>query len=267
MGKRSRDVSFSPSADESSSPSTAAGQSAEDLVQLHPGKIKAVDIDDRLPLVQMQCSLPPHSHVLSFASIEEYEIHYAKEHTNRCTSCGRNFPTAHFLNLHIDENHNPLRQAAQEKGERTYACFVEDCERKCSTPQKRRLHLIDKHMFPRVYNFRIVDVGIDKSTSILSDGQKRRVSISKKPKESSSGPRRASIPPNHRPIAATGRATHEGKDFASRSFSSPEGTSASTPKADPGSAEFEELERSMSALRFVPASVLKRQGHNTLPNA
>lgn len=31
-----------------------------------------------------------------------------------------------------------------------FGCFVEGCERKCSTPQKRRRHLIDKHMFPRV---------------------------------------------------------------------------------------------------------------------
>lgn len=31
-----------------------------------------------------------------------------------------------------------------------YGCFIEGCERKCSTPQKRRMHLIDKHMFPKV---------------------------------------------------------------------------------------------------------------------
>ncbi|KAG2017135.1 hypothetical protein GB937_005733 [Aspergillus fischeri] len=30
-----------------------------------------------------------------------------------------------------------------------YSCFIEDCDRKCSTPQKRRMHLIDKHMFPK----------------------------------------------------------------------------------------------------------------------
>jgi hypothetical protein len=55
-----------------------------------------------------------------------------------------------------------------------YACFVEDCDRKCSTPNKRRMHLIDKHMFPKDYDFYIVNDGIDQRSSMLRSGGHRR---------------------------------------------------------------------------------------------
>lgn len=120
----------------------------------------------------MRCSLPPHREDLSFSSYEDYEVHYRQAHVNRCTQCGGNFPTDLFLNLHIEENHDSLVAERRERGEKTvctymplfscslqfhasansvqYGCFVEDCEKKCSTPQKRRMHLVDKHMFPKV---------------------------------------------------------------------------------------------------------------------
>lgn len=68
----------------------------------------------------MRCSLPPHARqVMSFASFEDYEVHYNKTHVNRCVECGKNFPTPHFLDLHISENHNPLVEVLKERGERT----------------------------------------------------------------------------------------------------------------------------------------------------
>ena len=67
----------------------------------------------------MQCSLPPHRGPLSFTSYEDYEVHYLQAHVNRCSQCGRNFPTGHFLNLHIEENHDPLVAALKERGEKT----------------------------------------------------------------------------------------------------------------------------------------------------
>lgn len=38
---------------------------------------------------------------------------------NRCVECGKNFPTDLFLNLHIEENHDPLTAARRERGEKT----------------------------------------------------------------------------------------------------------------------------------------------------
>jgi hypothetical protein len=149
MAKRSRETSFSPSAEELLTSETNDNLSGAESG--HSNKYKLVDNSTpAVGITEMRCSLPPHKHALEFQSHEDYEVHYLKEHTNRCSSCGKNFPTAHFLGLHIEENHNALRETLQAKGEKTYACFVEDCDRKCSTPQKRRLHLIDKHGFPKV---------------------------------------------------------------------------------------------------------------------
>jgi hypothetical protein len=68
----------------------------------------------------MHCSLPPHARQpISFTSFEDYEIHYNQTHVNRCVECRKNFPTPHFLDLHISENHNPLIEVLRDRGEHT----------------------------------------------------------------------------------------------------------------------------------------------------
>jgi hypothetical protein len=66
----------------------------------------------------MKCSLPPHG-PLTFASFEEYDVHYQKTHMNRCSECTKNFPDEHFLHLHIAENHDPISAAKRDQGEKT----------------------------------------------------------------------------------------------------------------------------------------------------
>lgn len=112
------------------------------------------------------CALPPHAPI-KFDTYNEYESHYHKSHDFRCLECAKNFPTDHFLSLHIAETHDPLSRIKRERGEKTYHCFIQDCEKVCSTPQKRRRHLVDKHMFPRNYDFHIVNHGSDNRTSLL----------------------------------------------------------------------------------------------------
>jgi hypothetical protein len=83
-------------------------------------KIVHLDADSALadePAV-MKCSLPPHE-PLTFASIEEHDVHYQKTHVNRCSECQKNFPDEHFLHLHIAEYHDPINAAKRDKGERT----------------------------------------------------------------------------------------------------------------------------------------------------
>lgn len=80
-------------------------------LQVSPEVLTAVGV--------MKCSLPPHQETLEFSTFEEFEIHYAKSHANRCSECRRNFPTDHFLGLHIAENHDPLSEARRAKGEKT----------------------------------------------------------------------------------------------------------------------------------------------------
>lgn len=63
------------------------------------------------------CNLPPHR-PLKFTSFDEFEVHYQQNHVNRCFTCHKNFPSGHFLNLHIAENHDPINQIRKERGEK-----------------------------------------------------------------------------------------------------------------------------------------------------
>ncbi|KAK0645937.1 hypothetical protein B0T16DRAFT_149804 [Cercophora newfieldiana] len=188
----------------------------------------------------MRCSLPPHKEALHFATYEEYETHYHKTHTNRCLECHKNFPSTHLLSVHTEEMHDPFAQVLREKGERTYSCFVEGCDRKCSTPQKRRLHLIDKHMYPRNFFFAVTKEGIDGRRSMLLEGGHRR--------------RRSSV-------AAAGASSKSSSHTVPGSEPVQESTVAeelngasSSPDQKPDVA-MEDLAGAMSALQFVPPSI------------
>ncbi|KAJ5512327.1 Zinc finger C2H2 [Penicillium fimorum] len=196
---------------------------------------KFIDSDTNILPEVMHCSLPPHRETLSFTSYEDYEVHYLQSHVNRCSECSKNFPTGHLLNLHIEENHDPLAAARRARGDKTFGCFIEDCERKCSTPQKRRLHLIDKHMFPRSYNFYIVNDGIDTQTSMLRPMNSHRRRISTSSALEGRLRRRSSASQSNPPAAAV-----------------PE-------KKTPNDMDIDELEKSMSALKFVPTSVTRNR--------
>ena len=84
---------------------------------------KIVLLDSESRIVQsasgMICALPPHRESLSFATYEDYEVHYLQTHTNRCAECWKNFPAEHFLNLHIQENHDSVISVRRERGEKT----------------------------------------------------------------------------------------------------------------------------------------------------
>lgn len=212
----------------------------------------------------IQCSLPPHSGSFGFSNVEEFEIHYAKEHTNRCIECGRNLPSSHFLALHIDERHNPLREVLAAKGEKTYACFLPDCDRKCSTPQKRRLHMIDKHEFPKVYNFRVIDYGIDDAHSLLHDKRRRRVSVtndqSHHQRTSSTskpgGQSQLDTPGPTSPVTAKRFVTDETHLISNNATGEIPSSSTKLPSVPD---DVEDLEQSFAALQFVPRSVLSKR--------
>ncbi|KIV99732.1 hypothetical protein, variant [Verruconis gallopava] len=151
-GKRTRVVG-APDAEIDPAESSSDESSAEELPGVQSPK-KRIQLDatesgkssgDR----PIRCSLPPHDE-MEFDSYEAYETHFEQQHRYRCSECCRNFPSDHYLQLHIAENHDPITAVKRERGEKTFACFVEDCERKCSTAQKRRMHMIDKHGFPKV---------------------------------------------------------------------------------------------------------------------
>ncbi|KAF7596317.1 hypothetical protein BBP40_002461 [Aspergillus hancockii] len=235
MSKRSRSYSSSPSIDQSPEASSIPSLiSSTASVKKH-----LLDTADLVAEV-MHCSLPPHRETLSFSTYDDYEVHYKQTHVNRCVACGKNFPTDRFLSLHIEENHDSLTAARRARGEKTYGCFIEDCERKCSTPQKRRMHLIDKHMFPKTYNFHIVNDGIDKQVSMLRPTNFNRRRLSANPTSPQEG-----------------RLRYRQSSLA---HPKPAPEQSSAPQSQTAETEIAQLERSMSALRFVPASVAKNKG-------
>jgi hypothetical protein len=173
-GKRIRDVSVSDEDtdregslfDDSPSETSKEGEQAVKRQQMDNSQTSQ-SLADRT----IRCSLPPHAD-MDLPSYHAYEVHYEQYHLHRCSECLKNFPSDHYLQLHITENHDPITALKKERGERTvcleaelcyilrdtdinlqFACFVEDCDRKCSTAQKRRMHIIDKHGFPKVRRY------------------------------------------------------------------------------------------------------------------
>ena len=117
MPKRSREDSPSPKPVSPSPPSTPLSSNSADE-PAHSSKY--IQISSGIPTATtvMKCSLPPHE-LLEFSSFEEFENHYSKVHAYRCAECHKNFPTDHYLGLHISENHDPLSEERRAKGEKT----------------------------------------------------------------------------------------------------------------------------------------------------
>ncbi|KAL7918913.1 hypothetical protein ACQKWADRAFT_302909 [Trichoderma austrokoningii] len=217
-------------------------------VDLRPvSKIAGLDsaVEDEEAEFVMRCSLPPHREPIGFRFYDDYETHYRNFHTNRCIECRKNFPTDHLLNIHIEECHDPLARVAREKGEHTYSCFVEGCERKCMTPQKRRLHLIDKHKFPKTYFFAVTKDGIDGKRSLLLETSRRR--------RSSAGSQSQAKGLRRRTDTLEKEASQpDTKLQPSQPSTTADGGKAKPEKADTDMAD---LTGAMSALQFVPTSV------------
>ncbi|OWB64626.1 binding protein [[Candida] boidinii] len=112
----------------------------------------------------IKCTLTPKciKENIILSSQDQFEIHYLTNHSNICSICHKRFPNERILELHIDENHNPFNDLRILKGDtKIYKCFIKNCDKICSSHKKRRLHLIDKHNYPKNYLFSIVDKGIE----------------------------------------------------------------------------------------------------------
>ncbi|KAI9166880.1 Zinc finger protein [Paramyrothecium foliicola] len=252
--KRSREPEVDLDTDSSGGLADSNGAIHAD-VDLRPvAKIAELDTavaDEEAGPPIMKCTLPPHKDPLLFKSYPEYEAHYSSFHTNRCLECRKNFPSDHLLGLHIEEWHDPLVVVRRDRGEHTYSCFVEGCERKCLTYQKRRMHLIDKHMYPKNFFFAITKEGVDGRRSLLvEDGhRRRRSSAAAQTKES----RRRASP--------TEGGNGEKMDASTNAADSPANNSPAKKKAElrevglSTDADMADLTGAMSALHFVPPSV------------
>lgn len=122
--------------------------------------------DLKSPPIVIYCDLTPCKHQ-PFSTSLDYESHYINNHQHKCFKCKSTFPSEQFLNLHLSEFHDPFVAIRKEKGEKIYKCFLSDCDKLCSTPQKRKLHMIDKHQYPKNFLFSIVKTGLRPNQSSL----------------------------------------------------------------------------------------------------
>ncbi|KAL8764195.1 MAG: hypothetical protein Q9184_000164 [Pyrenodesmia sp. 2 TL-2023] len=254
MGKRSREDSPPASSTDPSCPSTSpsvdehrTSPTSGAFDDSRSTKYLQISSDRPVPNpVAMKCSLPPHPTTLTFPTFSDFEIHYAQTHSNRCSSCQKNFPTVHFLDLHISENHDPLVAARRAREEKTYRCFVEDCEKVCSNPQKRKMHLQAKHFFPKDYDFFIVNDGIDKRSSMLRTRHRRGSSAASRAvyREQKRVPSRDVVQDTQTEGASSEELSHQ---------LSSENDKFPTPVSQ--THDMDDLTSTMSALKFVPPSV------------
>ncbi|EPE06147.1 zinc finger protein [Ophiostoma piceae UAMH 11346] len=217
-------------------------------------------VDNGSETTAMTCLL--HREHIDFPTYESYEMHYNKEHLNRCIECRRNFPSPMYLSLHGDEWHNPFVAVKREKGEHTYACFVEGCDRKCRSMDKRRRHLIDKHSFPTNFFFLITEYGTDGRQSLLDDGGRRW----QHRRRSSTG-NTAKKEVRQRAASVTMSGAVEPVDGSSQSEALPEpvicnntttqktGSQASPAKKEQPDVQMDDLAGAMSSMTFIPRSV------------
>ncbi|KAK4214560.1 hypothetical protein QBC37DRAFT_421116 [Rhypophila decipiens] len=199
----------------------------------------------------MNCSLPGHKYPQIFDTYEEYEAHYIRSHSNRCRRCRKNFPSEHLLGLHIEELHDSFVAVKRERGEQTYACFVEGCDRKCSTASKRNRHLIDKHMYPKNYFFDVTRDGIDGRLSMLKEGPFREHRRHQKRAQNAAENSVDSEPAIAEKAGPTpGAAPASGDKIELDTVDD-----KATKEPDPVDVEMHDLSKAMSSLRFVPSAI------------
>ncbi|KAJ2806438.1 hypothetical protein H4R20_001692 [Coemansia guatemalensis] len=112
------------------------------------------------------CHDPPCHGSARFPTVLAYERHYDQMHRNCCSLCNAALPSAHWLDLHIQECHDAFFRARVARSEKPYQCFLPACSRTFSRPHRRKMHMIDKHHFARSFNWRLVRTGL-RSTSKL----------------------------------------------------------------------------------------------------
>ena len=109
------------------------------------GKILAIECN----LTPSCCNMDP------FTSTIDYEDHYENCHMNECSECNRILPTSRLLHLHLLEVHDSYFRCLAER-QHSYECFVDGCDRKSLTPDARIRHLVEKHKYPKEFDFDVV---------------------------------------------------------------------------------------------------------------
>lgn len=232
------------------------------------------------------CTLPPHHERLAFESAAAFESHYLADHAFRCAvqlpishakplkltsmrraaelapRCGKTFPSAHFLNLHVEECHSALAAERQKRGEPIFACFEQECGRYFLMPKTRRQHLISVHHYPPEFFFSLPNHGMGELKERYGQGAslvrkpwrprgEQQAQPPPKTEHSLSGAAQDSaspdtqIPPRFAPK----------REFSDQDDSEPE--AVPEPSAPSRKPPTDELLESLSALSLVPRQLRK----------
>ncbi|KAJ1823333.1 hypothetical protein GGH91_003499 [Coemansia sp. RSA 2671] len=129
----------------------------------------AVATGDNAQPVELVADQPSHSIICHDApclgtvvcpSALAFERHYDQMHRNTCSVCSAIFPSAHWLDLHVQEHHDAFFDARVARGDKAFRCFLPTCAKLFARPGKRRLHMIDKHRFPVSFNWTLLRNGL-----------------------------------------------------------------------------------------------------------
>lgn len=87
-----------------------------------------------------------------FPSVLAFESHYNSLHRFNCSQCRRNLPSAHLLDLHLEENHDSYFELLTTK-KASFRCFLEECPERFWSQSDRRDHGIQAHKLPSNFRF------------------------------------------------------------------------------------------------------------------
>ncbi|KAG8197953.1 hypothetical protein JTE90_020328 [Oedothorax gibbosus] len=90
---------------------------------------------------------------LLFTAIHDYEVHFRSVHSLVCSQCKRSFPTYNMLDVHIKEKHDSYHEAAKDRNQATFDCFLEGCNFSFSSSEQRDSHIIADHNFPPDFKY------------------------------------------------------------------------------------------------------------------
>ncbi|KAJ1664705.1 hypothetical protein IW140_003964 [Coemansia sp. RSA 1813] len=105
------------------------------------------------------CNSPPCLGSAAFPTTLAFEKHYDQVHQNMCSTCSAIFPSSHWLDLHIQELHDAFFSARIAHGDKAFQCFLPSCPETFACSERRKLHMVGEHQFPRSFDWMLVRNG------------------------------------------------------------------------------------------------------------
>ncbi|KAJ2700712.1 hypothetical protein FB645_004886 [Coemansia sp. IMI 203386] len=106
------------------------------------------------------CEQPPCIGSVLCPNLLAYERHYDQMHRNVCLSCYAILPSAHWLDLHIDECHDAFFAVRAQRNDSVFRCFLPFCSETFVLADDRKKHMVATHGFASSFNWNLVNAGM-----------------------------------------------------------------------------------------------------------